>query len=145
MDLKLLPVPSGEVSVMPQPCSTSTPMARNARIIEGGTAEPPIMVRRSELKRSPLPCIWLSNASHTVGTPAAMVTCSASMSSYTDLPSSAGPGNTIFIPASGAPYGRPQPFTWNIGTTGSTAPSEVSACASGSAAVMACSKVERWL
>ena len=54
------------------------------------------------------------------GTPAEKVTPSASNSSYRDLPSRAGPGNTILAPDRGTEYGRPQAFTWNIGTTGST-------------------------
>jgi len=37
-----------------------------------------------------------------------------------DLPSRAGPGNTSLAPVSAVVYGRPQAFTWNIGTTGST-------------------------
>jgi hypothetical protein len=45
----------------------------------------------------------LSSISHTVGTPAEMVTRSASISSYTDLPSSAAPGKTIFMPVIAAP------------------------------------------
>jgi hypothetical protein len=39
-------VPSGDISVMPQACSTVTPnSSRNALIIAGGHAEPPITVR----------------------------------------------------------------------------------------------------
>ncbi len=58
---------------------------------------------------------------HTVGTPAANVTFSLSINSKIDLPSIAGPGNTILQPVIAAEYGRPHAFTWNIGTTGSTA------------------------
>ena len=72
-------------------------------IIAAGTAEPPIKVRLSVEKRRPPAPRWFSIASHTVGTPAAMVTRSASISSYTDLPSSAGPGITSFAPTMGAP------------------------------------------
>ena len=69
-----------------------------------------------------------------VGTPAAKVTPSASMSSYSDLPSSAGPGSTSLQPVSGAEYGSPQAFTWNMGTTGMAVSRADSPITSGSAA-----------
>ena len=72
-------------------------------IIAAGTAEPPISVRLRVENRRPWAPRWLSIASQTVGTPAAIVTRSASIISYTDLPSSAGPGITSFAPAMGAP------------------------------------------
>src|SRR5690242_1195311 len=83
--------------------------------------------------------------SHTVGTPPLNVTFSDSNSSYSDLPSRCGPGNTTLAPASAVEYGSPQALTWNIGTTGSTTSRPDSAIASGSAAAYACSRVERWL
>ena len=45
----------------------------------GGQAEPPITVRCRVLKRKPLGPMWLSIICHTVGTPAAKVTPSASI------------------------------------------------------------------
>ena len=64
----------------------------------GGQAEPPITVRLSDEKRKS-PCPMCDNSiCQTVGTPAANETCSPSISSYTDLPSIAGPGNTILAP-----------------------------------------------
>ena len=86
----------------------------------GGQAEPPITVRLSLEKRKPAGFMWPSSICQTVGTPAAKVTPSASISSYTDLPSSAGPGKTSLQPVSAAEYGMPQALTWNMGTTGST-------------------------
>ena len=51
--LKVVAVPSGLISVMPQACSTSTPYSSwNARIIAGGHADPPITTRFSVEKRS---------------------------------------------------------------------------------------------
>ena len=55
-----------------------------------------------------------------MGTPAENVTFSDSNSSYSDLPSSAAPGNTMRAPDSSTEYGKPQAFTWNMGTTGRT-------------------------
>src|SRR5690606_12262311 len=114
-------VPSGDISVMPQACTTCT-RRRSIRvsIIAGGQAEPPITVRRKVENRKSLVSTWLIRPSQTVGTPAEKVTPSASNNSYSDLPSSAGPGNTSLAPDSGTEYGKPQAFTWNIGTTGST-------------------------
>ena len=53
-----------------------------------------------------------------VGTPALMVTASDSISSYSDWPSSLGPGKTSLVPPMGAAYGMHQALMWNIGTTG---------------------------
>ena len=47
----------------------------------GGQAEPPITVRLSVEKRSSLACMWPSSICQTVGTPAAKVTPSPSISS----------------------------------------------------------------
>ena len=100
----------------------------------GGQAEPPITVRLRWLNFRPPCCIWVSSICQTVGTPAAKVTPSASISSYSDLPSSAGPGKTTLAPVSAAEYGRPQALTWNMGTTGSTASRADRFITSGSAA-----------
>lgn len=75
-------VPSGDISVMPQACSTSTPYTSlKALIMAGGQAEPPMTVRLSVLNLRLLACRWPSSICQTVGTPAAMVTFSASISS----------------------------------------------------------------
>src|SRR3954470_645963 len=108
----------------------------------GGQAEPPITVRLSVEKRRPPGFMWVRSICHTVGTPAAKVTPSASISSYTDLPSRAGPGNTSLQPVRAAVYGIPHALTWNMGTTGSTQSRADSAITSGKAAAYACKVVE---
>lgn len=55
--------------------------SRKDAIIDGGHAEPPITVRFNDEKRSLFSRMWLSKLSHTVGTPAANVTVSDSISS----------------------------------------------------------------
>jgi hypothetical protein len=52
-----------------------------AVIMAGGQAEPPITVRLSVEKRSWPACMWPSIICHTVGTPAAKLTRSPSISS----------------------------------------------------------------
>ena len=75
-------MPSGDISVMPQACSTSTPYSSlNAVIIAGGQAEPPITVRLSVEKRSLPADMWPSIICQTVGTPAAKLTFSPSINS----------------------------------------------------------------
>src|SRR3569623_1798237 len=132
LDCSVQGVPSGDISVMPQACTTSMPYClRSVFIIAGGQAEPPITVRRKRENFRLFCATWLSKPIHTVGTPAENVTCSCSNSSYTDLPSSAGPGSTSLAPVSGAEYGKPHALTWNIGTTGSTTSREEMPIASG--------------
>ena len=80
-----------------------------------------------------------------MGTPALNVTFSPSNSSYSDLPSRCGPGNTSLAPTSGTEYGKPQALTWNIGTTGSTESLADRLSASGKAIAKVCSTVLRWL
>ena len=58
--------------------------------------------------------------SQIVGTPAANVTRSCSISSSRLGGSRYGPGNTSFAPTIAAMYGKPHALTWNIGTTGSS-------------------------
>src|SRR5438132_304632 len=86
----------------------------------GGQAEPPMTVRLNVENFNLFSATYVSKPSQTVGTPAEKLTFSCSNNSYSDLPSSAGPGNTILAPDSGTEYGKPHAFTWNIGTTGST-------------------------
>ena len=70
----------------------------------------------------------------TVGTPAANVTCSDSISDCSVSGSPIfGPGNTSFAPTIAQPYGSAQALTWNIGTTGRTTSAPASPIASGSA------------
>ena len=101
----------------------------------GGQAEPPMMVRfmlencwpvGSTMAEQALP-----HGRHAGGerAPARL-----SNSSYSDLPSSAGPGKTSLAPTMHAMYGRPQALTWNIGTTGRIASRAEQFSASGSAA-----------
>lgn len=143
MLISLQVVPSGDISVMPQAWITSTPSALSVRIMAGGHAEPPITVRRNDENFRPLPCTCCSRPSHTVGTPAEKLTCSCSNSSYSEAPSSFGPGNTSLAPTSGTEYGRPQALTWNIGTTGRITSCAEQPSASGSADPYECSTVER--
>ena len=80
--MSVLTEPSGLVSVMPQACSTSTPnSSRKVSIMAGGQAEPPITVRFRVENLSLLPCTCPSSICQMVGTPAAMLTPSASISS----------------------------------------------------------------
>ena len=139
-------VPSGLISVMPQAWSTWTPyFCSNSLIIAGGQADPPITVRFIDENLSLFASVCASRPCHTVGTPAEHVTCSASNSSYSDLPSRCGPGNTILQPTIAPTYGRPHALTWNIGTTGRMTSRAETFSASGRAAASVCSTVERWL
>ena len=69
-------------------------------------------------RRLPSFCMYCSNISQTVGTPAAMVTFSASISSNSEAPSSRMPGMTIFAPYMGQEKASDHEFAWNNGTTG---------------------------
>ncbi len=91
-------------------------------------------VRRIVLNLRPFASTCASRPCHTVGTPADMVTPSLSNKSYSDLPSSHGPGNTSFAPTMHATYGNPHALTWNIGTTGNITSRAEQFSASGSAA-----------
>ena len=78
-------------------------------------------------------------------TPAETGTPSLSTNSWSDLPSSPGPGKTSLAPTMQAEYGRPQALTWNIGTTGRMQSRVDTLSASGMADAMVCRMVERWL
>ena len=123
--------PSGDISVMPHAWQSSMPRSSKARIIAGGTAAPPTIIRLSVAGRCPLSFTYWSIPAQTVGTPAEKVTRSVSKSSHNDLPSSAAPGMTIFAPTMGAVNGNPHAFAWNIGTTGRTQSRDESDMASG--------------
>ena len=110
---------------MPQACSTRAPCSFwNALIIDGGHALPPITTCLSELIFFPDVFAAASKPSHTVGTPSALVTFSASINSSRLFPSIPGPGSTSLLPTIAAAYGTPHALTWNIGTTG-----KVTSCA----------------
>ena len=82
--MRRLMVASGEVSVMPQPCTISTfSSSQNQRISDGGGADPPQVTRSSDDRSNRfgsvsticlIPC-------QMVGTPAEMVTYSVAISS----------------------------------------------------------------
>ena len=112
-------VPSGFVSVMPQPWITSTPSrSQYQRMSETGGAEPP-QVSRSSFERSQRAgsaSIAARAPCQMVGTPAEMVTCSAAIRSSSALASMKRCGMTCFAPSMVALNGRPQPMAWNMGT-----------------------------
>ena len=132
-----LTVPRGVISVMPQAWTTWRPWSRSKRsIIEGGAAAPPEMIslRRD---RSQVPAGALSSASNRlsqmVGTPAVLVTPSPAIRSSKLTASRCGPGKTCLAPIMVQVKGRPQAFTWNMGTTGSTTSEKDAPSASGRA------------
>jgi hypothetical protein len=108
-----LTVPTGLISVMPQPCSTVTPCpSRNARIMDSGTAAPPMTVRSRLSSVLPLLSRYCRSADQTVGTPAASVTRSSVINRCSVSPSAIfGPGNTSFVPTIGPANGSPQALT----------------------------------
>src|ERR1700761_1881481 len=119
------------------------PRSRKDLIIERGIAEPPQITMRREGSFNWCAAIWLSSISHTVGTPAVMVTFSVSISSYTDAPSSLGPGITSLVPIIGDENAMPQLLAWNSGTTGSMVSDADVPSASLLLASSACSTLER--
>ena len=115
--------PTGPVSVIPQPWTSSRPYrSSKVWIIDFGTAEPPPVISRSEeMSRSGCCSRYCRSPIHTVGTPSVTVTRSVSMRS-TSVSASAEncPAYTWFAPTIAAAQGWPHAFAWNIGTTGST-------------------------
>ena len=75
--------PTGPVSVIPQPCTISSPsFSENVLIIDSGTAEPPAVISRiDEMSRSGFASRYCSRPIQTVGTPSVTVTFSVSMRS----------------------------------------------------------------
>src|SRR5574343_754298 len=118
-------------------------MSLNLAISARGMAEPPTQVRFMDEKRRPLASTCWIGPIQMVGTPALMVTCSASISSYKLAPSSLGPGSTSFAPATMAAYGMHQALLWNMGTTGSAASRAERLSTSGRHAVVALSTMAR--
>src|SRR6266540_5757228 len=87
-----------------------------------GTAEPPTYIEWI-VETSNFPGFasrYCSTPSHTVGTPAAIVTFSLTIRSTTLIGSRCGPGITIFAPTMTHANGRPHALAWNIGTTAVT-------------------------
>ena len=80
-----------------------------------------------------------------VGTPAASVTFSVSISSAIAGGVICGPGNASAAPAITAACARPQALAWNIGTTGMTVSRSETATVSASIAPIECRTLERWL
>ena len=78
-----------------------------------------------------------------VGTPAASVTRSDSISSAIAGGVMCGPGNTSSAPAITAACARPQALAWNIGTTGRTTSRSQTPSVSASIAPMECRTLER--
>jgi hypothetical protein len=75
----VLIVPTGLISVIPQPCSTLRPKSSDSvRTIAGGTAEPPIVAYLSVENLRRCCFMWAIRLSHTVGTPAELSTRSVS-------------------------------------------------------------------
>ena len=81
----------------------------------------------------------------TVGTPAVTVTFSPSISSTSAFGSGREPGKTCFAPIQAAANGRPQAFTWNIGTTGITASLSQMPTWSAVQIARACRQIPRWV
>ena len=134
-------VPSGLVSVIPQPCTISTPyLSQYQRISDTGGAEPP-QVSRDNLLRSNLPLPASSTClmpCQIVGTPAEMVTSSSHMSCNNRSGDMKRCGITCLQPSIDAANGRPQPMAWNIGTMPHRESSAVRPMASVMAWVMVC-------
>ena len=78
-----------------------------------------------------------------VGTPAASVTFSLSISSAIACGCIFGPGIARFAPAITAAWQRPQALAWNIGTTGMIVSRSETAAASATIAPIECRTVLR--
>jgi hypothetical protein len=105
--------PSGQVSVMPQICSTSTPyLVLKASAMARGTALPPITTRFRLSGRWPVCFSQARYIVQMVGTPPVKVTPSPWISSCSDAPSILSAGSTSLEPQIGAVNGRPQAVAW---------------------------------
>ncbi len=138
--------PSGEVSVIPHACTMVSPWrSSNARIIDGGHAEPPLTrVFRLDTSRGRASSS-ASSPCQMVGTPAVNVGRSASIISASGAGCRKRSGISIDAPAMKAACGRPQAFTWNIGTTGRQMVAGFSPNASAPLTWRECRYTERWL
>ena len=117
-------MPSGDISVIPQACTTRMPKESKERRSDSGAALPPMIMRsRGKSFPSHLAVFFSSSAmmaNPTVGTPPLSVTCSPAHSSRSDGASRYGPGKTCLAPTMVAAMGIPQALAWNIGTIGRT-------------------------
>ena len=114
--------PTGLVSVMPQAWTIRTPWrSSKPRISDSGTAAPPQIIVRSARE---VGLVLVGVAQHVEPdrrharprtSPARTRSACASGSACRKRP-----GITRSAPHERAAYGKPQAFTWNIGTTGST-------------------------
>ncbi len=124
-------MPSGEVSVIPQACTTRMPCrSSNPRISAGGQAEPPITTIRSEevsygVSRSVGVSSSSSRPFQMVGTAALTVGRTWSIIAASGRAWRKRSGISRLAPDMKAAYGTPQAQTWNIGTTGSAVSCEV--------------------
>ncbi len=74
-------VPTGLISVIPQPCATTTPyLSRSVFTIARGTAAPPMTTSLSGARSPPTLSRWPSSIVQTVGTAAEVVTPSSLIS-----------------------------------------------------------------
>ena len=133
----------GLVSVMPHACRMRTPWRSKPSMSVRGTAEPPQIPPRSELRSPPCSSTCASSAPSTVGTPAISVARSASTKRASGSPCRNGPGSSSSAPVSAAAKGRPHALTWNIGTMASTRSRDESPTASAVQTVVECSETER--
>ena len=125
---------------MLSPCRFS-----NASIIACGAAEPPTTMRRTD-DVSYLPGFASSSwriPIQIVGTPAVIVTCSCWNASSRLSPSRNGPGKTCLAPTKVQVNGKPHALAWNIGTTGSTVSSSVTARTPATADASECTAMAR--
>ncbi len=131
---------------MPHAWTIVIPSRSKSRISCSGAAAPPTIIR-SPGRSGHVPFAAASSASRIaiqiVGTPAALVTRSADISSSRLGGSRCGPHSTRRAPTIAAAYGSPHALTWNIGTTGSSVSARDSPSESGRAATSVCSTVER--
>ena len=127
---------------MPHAWRIGTPICvRHASESARGTAEPPHTTdRRCEVSR---PASSGSTPIQIVGTPAATVTRSASMSDAIASGARFGPGITRVAPLPTAACARPHAFAWNMGTTGSTRSRSDTARLPAATTPKVCSTVDR--
>ena len=134
----------GLVSVIPHACKIGRPVcSRYASLKAFGTAEPPQgMARNDEVSR---PLSSGRTPIQIVGTPAATVTFSSTMSCAMALPERSGPGITNDAPEATAACARPHALAWNIGTTGKITSLSRAPKLSTVIAPNVCRYVLRWL
>mmetsp|Transcript_75504 Transcript_75504/g.209789 ORF Transcript_75504/g.209789 Transcript_75504/m.209789 type:complete len:206 (-) Transcript_75504:738-1355(-) len=147
---RLPTLPSGFVSVMPQPCRNSTlRFSPYQRIISGGGAEPPQVSRRNRCfcrtASKPIFSMAPRTPCHTVGTPVLSSTCQSSIRFKRDSGSMNRPVKTMRVPSMRPMKGTPQLNTWNIGTKGHTVIDPEIPSWSGAIPLSVWRYVDRWL